>query len=381
MDNAQLRYVFDRQKQANNDSKTGLLQIEVRLTGSNRRKLISTGVHLYKNQFSDKNGFTCRNHANAPAITGKVTRIFRRIEAFVLSDKCQTLDDVKNWDKDESVTNSVIDFMKDSLRKRNPSMAVLEHHNILIRQIEGFGRFRVFADVTYENIADFDLYLRQTITSQPVLYKRHCAFKSYIVDAINRGICKTNPYVTFKVSKGKSKAPTFLDEAEIKKIQDYTPENSKLQKVKDLFIFQCFTGLAFVDLMGFSRAEVSEVDGMKIIRSSRNKTDESFVALLLPEAETIASKYNYNLPRISNQNYNDYLKLLGAGAGVAKTITTHVARHTFATYLINKDVPVESVSKALGHATIKQTQHYAKLAGKKVINDMSKLIKKTDAEE
>ena len=248
MDNAQLRYVFDRQKQANNDSKTGLLQVEVRLTGSNQRKLISTGVHLYKNQFSDKNGFTCRNHENAPAITGKANRMFRQIESFVLSEKCQSLEDVKNWNKEEDKTHSVIDFMKESLRKRNPSDAVLEHHNILIRKIEEFGRFRVFSDINYENIADFDLFLRKTIDSQPVLYKRHCAFKSYIVDAINRGICKSNPYIQFKVQKGKSKAPTFLDEIEIKKIQEYTPDNEKLEKVKDLFIFQCFTGMAYVDM-------------------------------------------------------------------------------------------------------------------------------------
>jgi len=374
MDNAQLRYVFDRQKQANNDTKTGLLQIEVRLTGSNQRKLISTGVHLYKNQFSDKNGFTCRNHENAPAITGKANRIFRQIEAFVMSEKCRSLDDVKNWNKDESKTYSVVSFMKESLRKRNPSDAVLEHHNILIRQIEEFGRFRVFSDINYENIADFDLFLRKTINSQPVLYKRHCAFKSYITDAINRGMCKSNPYIQFKVQKGKSKAPTFLDEIEIKKIQEYVPDNEKLQNVKDLFIFQCFTGMAFVDLMEFSKDDISEVDGMKVIRSNREKTDESFIALFLPEAESIADKYNYDLPKLSNQKYNDYLKLLGAGAEIKKMITTHCARHTFATYLINKDIPLESVSKALGHATIKQTQHYAKLAGKKVISDMKKLL-------
>jgi site-specific recombinase XerD len=375
MNNAQLRYVFDRQKQANNETKTGLLQIEVRLTGTNKRKLVSTGIHIYKHQFSPKNGFTCKNHENAPAITGKAARIFRQIEAFVLSEKCGSLDDVKNWDKDESKTYSVIDFMKESLRKRNPSDAILEHHNILIRQIEEFGKFKVFSDLTYENIADFDLFLRKTINSQPVLYKRHCAFKSYITDAINRGICNSNPYIQFKVQKGKSKAPTFLDESEMKTIMDYNPVNDKMQHVKDLFVFQCFTGMAFVDLMSFSRLEISEVDGMKIIRSSRTKTDESFVALLLPEAERIAEKYDYNLPKLSNQKYNDYLKLLGTGSGLSKVVTSHVARHTFATYLINKDIPIESVSKALGHASIKQTQHYAKLAGKKVVNDMSKLLK------
>jgi site-specific recombinase XerD len=328
MDNAQLRYIFDRKNIANNDTKIGLLQIEVRLSGTNKRKLISAGIHLYKNQYSYKNGFTCKNHNNAPAITGKAARIFIKIESFVFSDKCKSLEDVGFWDADESTINSVIDFMKTSLEKRaNPSDAILERHNILIRQIEAFGKFKVFADVTYENIADFDLFLRKTINSQPVLYKRHSAFKSYIVDAINRGLCKQNPYIQFKVVKGKSKDPTFLDETEIKKIQDFIPENEKLQKVKDLFIFQCFTGMAFVDLMSFSRDDVSETDGMKIIRSSREKTDESFVSLFLPEAEGVAEKYNYELPKISNQKYNDYLKLLGAGARIRKTITTHVARH------------------------------------------------------
>jgi hypothetical protein len=80
-----------------------------------------------KINFRIRTVFTCRNHANAPAITGKATRVFRRVEAFVLSDKCQTLDDIRNWDKDESVVNLVIDFMKDSLRKRNPSVFYIRH--------------------------------------------------------------------------------------------------------------------------------------------------------------------------------------------------------------------------------------------------------------
>ena len=376
MDNTQLRFVFDRKKQASNDTKKGLLQIEVRITGTNKKVLLTTGIYLYKNQFSPKNGFTCKNHDNAPAITGKATRMFRQIESFVFSDKCAILSGVKNWNREESKTCSVVEFMRETLRKRDPSFATLEHHNTLIRQIEEFGRFRVFSDMTYENIADFDLFLRKTIKSQPVLHKRHGYLKSYIVDAVNRGLCKSNPYLQFKVQKGKSRNPTFLDESEIKSIQGYGPAGDKLQKVKDLFIFQCFTGLAFADLMQFSGDDISTVDGMKVLRSSRKKTDESFVSLFLPEAEAIAAKYGYSLPKLSNQKYNDYLKLLGAGAGIQKVLTAHVARHTFATYLINRDIPIESVSRALGHASIRQTQHYARLAGRKVVSDMSRLLKK-----
>jgi site-specific recombinase XerD len=253
-------------------------------------------------------------------------------------------------------------------------MATLEHHRLLINKIKSFGKFKTFADITYENISDFDAYLRKTINSQPTLYKWHGAFKSYIVDAINRGMCRSNPYLLFKVQKGKSRTPTYLIEDEIKKIMKYEPVVERLQKVKDLFLFQCFTGMAYVDMQNFSRTDVSEMKGMKVIRSSRTKTDESFVTLLLPEAERIAEKYDYALPRLSNQKYNDYLKLLGAGAEIIKPLTSHVARHTFATYLINKNVPIESVSRALGHASIRQTQHYARLLGNKVIEDMTKLL-------
>jgi hypothetical protein len=97
--------------------------------------------------------------------------------------------------------------MRESLRQRDPAYTIVVQHNVLIRQIESFGRFKTFDDVTYVNVVDFDAFLRHTITSQPVIYKRHNTFKSYIVDAINRGLCKYSPYVQFKVPRGKSKTP------------------------------------------------------------------------------------------------------------------------------------------------------------------------------
>jgi site-specific recombinase XerD len=376
MENIQLRYAFDRRKVADNSSTKGLLQIEVRLTGTNVRKLFSTGIYLHENQFSAKNGFTCRNHPNAPAVTGEATRMFRKIEAFALSEKCTRLEDVKNWDRDEAAVTSVVDFMLSALRQKNPTSAVLSHHGVLIRQIAAFGKIKTFADVTYTNIVEFDGFLRRTIQSQPILYKRHSTFKFYIVDAINRGLCKSNPYIQFKIQRGKSRPPTFLDEDEIRRIMEYKTDIARMEHVRDLFVFQCFTGLACVDLMNFTPDSVSDRDGMKVMRSNRTKTDESFVTLLLPEAQQIAEKYDWELPKLSNQKYNDYLKILAVGAGIKKNLTSHVARHTFATYLINKNIPIESVSKALGHASIRQTQHYARLAGKKVIEDMKSLLNK-----
>ncbi|MDR1224486.1 MAG: site-specific integrase [Tannerella sp.] len=375
MENLLIRFVFDRKKQAS-ETKKALLQIEVRRLNSSKRVFISTGIRLYKNQFSDKNGFTCKNHDSSLLINGKARQIFRQIEAFTLSDKCRSIEDVKNWDKDESAMYSVVEFMKAQLKKINPGWATFAHHSTLIRQIERFGKIRTFADVTYSNIVDFDFFLRENgIKENSTLNKRHSIFRRYIKRAVYMELCRKDPYTEFKMPSKKGKNPTFLEEYEINLILEYVPLNDKLQHVKDLFVFQIFTGLAFVDLMNFSGDYVSELDGMKVIRSARIKTEESYISLFLPEAEKIAEKYGYQLPRLSNQKYNDYLKLLATGAGIRKNITSHQARHTFATYLLNRDIPIETVSKAMGHSNIKMTQHYAKLLGKKVVSDMSRLLK------
>ena len=180
MNNAQLRFVFDRLKQAT-DTKKGLLQIEVRITGTNKCKLISTGIHLTKNQFSPKNGFTCRNHPNVLAITGQAASLFRKIEAFVLSANCKNLDDVLKWNKSDEETQSVIEFMKVQLTKSNPTKATHEHHSALIRQIEKFGKIKFFSDITYSNIVDFDLFLKANgVRENSTLNKRHSTFRQYI---------------------------------------------------------------------------------------------------------------------------------------------------------------------------------------------------------
>jgi len=304
MDNVQLRFVFDRLNQAT-ETKKGLLQIEVRMTGTYIKKTISTGIHLTKNQFSPKNGFTCRNHPNAVAITGQAASLFRKIEAFVLSPNCKIIEDVKNWNKSEIETQSVIEFMKEQLTKSNPTKATYEHHAVLIRQIERFGQIKYFSDLNYLNIIDFDLYLKTNgIHENSTLNKRHSIFRQYIKKAIYMGVCPKDPYFEFKMPQKKGKDPIFLEQSEINMILNYKPVSEKLQRVKDLFVFQMFTGLAFIDLMNFSIDYVSEIDGMKVIRSNRTKTDEPFISLFLPEAEKIADKYAYELPKLTNQKYN-----------------------------------------------------------------------------
>lgn len=132
--------------------------------------------------------------------------------------------------------------------------------------------------------------------------------------------------------------------------------------------------------MAFNKESIFESNGRKVIQSNRAKTDEGFIVPLLPEAVRIAEKYNYELPKLTNQKCNDYLKeiLKDEKVKINKTITTHSARHTFGTYLLNKDVPIETVARILGHANIRQTQHYARFLTKKIIDDTNKLFEDND---
>lgn len=338
-----IRYVFDRKNETGHKDKvkvkgkkyadTGLVQIEVRKDGTDKRVWISTGVRVTPDQFHVKDGtIKIKNHINEKSLTGKIKDRMREIDTYVSSDRCRDISDVKNWNKQDTSTFSVIDFIRDELKRKDPSYSVVEYNNSFIKRLEEFGKIKTFSDLTYDNIVGLDTHLRKTIESEPTLYKRHSLFKGYIQEAINRGIYNgMNPYSLFKNKKGKSKDPVFLDESELQKVIEYKPDYGYLERAKDLFLFQCYTGLAYADLMDFSSESVSVLDGDKIMRSSRIKTDENYILWFTPDAEKIAEKYKYDLPKLTNQKYNEYLKDIAANTGITKSLTSHTARHTKST--------------------------------------------------
>lgn len=235
---------------------------------------------------------------------------------------------VKHWNKADYSTITIVEFIESELRRKNASVTVIEYNHSFIRRLKEYGKIKTFDDLTYSNIIGLDTELRKTISSEPTLYKRHSLFKGYIQEVINRGLFKgTNPYALFKNSKGKSKDPVFLTEEEIDKLKEYTPNYGYLERTKDLYLFQCFTGLAYADLMKFSKDSLRDIDGYKAIQSNRQKTDENYITLFLPEAERIADKYKYELPRITNQKYNEYLKEVANSAEIKKPLTSHCLRH------------------------------------------------------
>jgi site-specific recombinase XerD len=178
-----------------------------------------------------------------------------------------------------------------------------------------------------------------------------------------------------------------LTEEEINVMMEKQFSTERLNRIKDIFLFSCFTGLAYADVAALKKSDINYVmSGEKWILTKRQKTNSICNIPLLPQAEYIISKYEDDpvclstgklLPVASNQKTNAYLKEIAAVCGIDKELTFHIARHTFATTVtLTNGVSIESVSKMLGHKNLRTTQHYAKIIDKKVGEDMRFLKEK-----
>jgi site-specific recombinase XerD len=193
-----------------------------------------------------------------------------------------------------------------------------------------------------------------------------------------------NPFANYK-SKVKEVDRVYLSEEEIQEIINKDFGTDRLSLVRDIFLFSCFTGLAYIDVKNLTKSHISiGIDGEKWIFTHRQKTESASKIPILPVTQMIIDKYANHpqannqdklLPILSNQKMNAYLKEIATVCNINKELTFHIARHTFATTVtLTNGVPIESVSKMLGHKNLRTTQHYAKVLDKKVSEDM-KILK------
>jgi site-specific recombinase XerD len=245
--------------------------------------------------------------------------------------------------------------------------------------------------IDHEFITGYEFYLKTVCNCcQNTTSKYIKNFGKIIRICLANGWILKNPFINYK-SKIVEVERAFLSQEEIQTMFHKTFITDRLNQVKDIFLFSCFTGLAYADVKKLSRRNIGiGVDGERWIFINRTKTDTRSNIPLLPIAETILEKYKDHpqvvnqeklLPMLSNQKMNGYLKEIADLCGINKELTFHIARHTFATTVtLSNGVPIESVSKMLGHKNIKTTQHYAKILDLKVSNDMQILREKFGTE-
>ena len=246
-------------------------------------------------------------------------------------------------------------------------------------------------------VTDYEFWLRSVrncANNTAVKYIKN--FNKIIKICLANDWLDKNPFANYK-SKVKEVERVYLSEEEIQNIIEKDFKTERLSLVRDIFLFSCFTGLAYIDVKNLTKSHISiGIDGEKWIFTHRQKTESASKIPILPLTQMIIDKYEDNpqsvnqeklLPILSNQKMNAYLKEIAAVCNIEKELTFHIARHTFATTVtLTNGVPIESVSKMLGHKNLRTTQHYAKVLDKKVSEDMKILrakfpMKTTNSEQ
>lgn len=229
--------------------------------------------------------------------------------------------------------------------------------------------------VELQHINIFQRYLRGEMKlSQYTAYNYHARAKSAFVLAFNRGKIKSNPYASFKMDKGEKKEIVYLTEEEVNTIKNKQMVE-RLNRIKDLFVFQCYSGLAYSDMALLEKEDYQRNEkGQIFIQKRRKKTKQLFKSIVLRDGISILEKYDYVLPVISNVKYNAYLKEIQTICGIDKSLHTHLGRTTYICYLYNKGVPIDTIAEIVGHSSCHTTlKYYAKMDNSTIFNTFRQL--------
>lgn len=382
-----------------NDSQIDGLSIYLRITVSKKRAETATGKKCLENEWG--NGQLKGNSLKSKTLNAYLKQLELRIHdahRILLTLGIEvTADSLMNEYLGKTEKRRTL---KEVFEDHNHEMAVLVgkdfskmtllRYQTALRHIEQFMREKYnipdidIKKIDHKFLTDYDFFLRSVrkcSNNSAVKYIKN--LKKIIKICIANGWIIKDPFANFKATV-KEIDRVCLTDLEVTRLEQTDFSNERLQRVKDIFLFSCYTGLAYVDIY---QLKISEViigrDHDRWIISNRQKTGTPTRIPLLPKAVILLEKYkNHSLisnseklfPVSSNQKMNAYLKEIADICSIKTILTFHLARHTFATTItLMNDVPIETVSKMLGHKNIKTTQHYAKIMDKKVDEDMAKL--------
>lgn len=391
-------HIYPRSTKAN---KLGLIPLYVRITISGNRWEFSSKKYIDPKTWDAKNAKIKGSSQEASSINGyldvlKMKIINLEIE-YSLRDEHLTLEDIKNFltTKKKEVVRMLIPIFEHhnkqikKLENKEFAPGTIVRYDTTLKHLKDFLLHKYNVEdirldkVDHAFIMDFDFYFRterKCNNNTTVKYIKN--FKKIINYCLANDWIQKDPFINYKVKIEKVER-VFLSQDEIYKIYEKEHPAERLNLVRDIFIFSCYTGLAYVDVDNLTKNHIVKgIDGQLWIHTYRQKTSTATKIPLLDIPLQIIEKYKDHflckkgklLPIFSNQKMNAYLKEIATIAEIDKELTFHCARHTFATTVtLSNGVPIESVSKMLGHTNITTTQHYARITEQKVSNDMDHL--------
>lgn len=271
------------------------------------------------------------------------------------------------------------------IRKHGITKDSQERYDRFLKFLEDYDSIRTFYDLNEAKVMALDKFLiDKKMKAKSRWNNYHRFLNSFILDAQKEGLIQKNPYDSVKIDHGDDSdgIDKCLEPEELEKIRTAEIPEERLCRVRDLFLFHCYFPQSYKDLQAFRPEDMTEIDGKKVYMKKRGKTGVDYTVPLLPPALAILEKYNGKLPVLSNQKYNKYLKEVATAAGLNKPLTTHWARHTGGTLLLNAGVPMGVVSKVLGHKSVKITERiYAKWLPKTIVTEVNKVTCKQENKE
>ena len=376
------KLIFDRRKMA---SRTHEGYVEVRITIDRKTMYISTGVRVYKNEWA---AGRIVNRPDANVLNDRLAIIFEKVHEGINESvkQCVKLDveSVKRmvWQQTEIIKDgpTLLDWISDQIPLLDIGQGTRKRYHTLMNRLTEYGKLTRWEDVTVENITLFDSWLHQLndgAISDSAVYNYHKCLKALLHRADQFEKIDRNPYERMKLKRGEKENIEYLTEDEMKAFERLlVPDGSLMAVSHDLFVFQMYTGLAFSDMQAFDIRQYRKEGDTYRHTGERIKTGVAYVSQLLPPAVRIIEKYGGRLPKIDNADYNHNLKALGVMAGITIPLHSHLARHTFATYMLRNGAKIENVSRMLGHTNITQTQRYAKVLAQSVHDDFDKIAEK-----
>lgn len=381
------KIVFDRKKRAKRE---GHGTIEIRVTVARHTYYISTGVRVREREW--KAGMVV-NRPDAHSLNERLGVIYEKVCASandcIRQGKPISTEAIKRdvWGVNEAMSDDplFLDWVEKQIEVLTVAYGTKKQYRTLLHRLTELGKMAKWADVTAENIVEFDVWLHQRRKKSgdaiidAAVFKYHRSLKALLNRAVTFEKIDRNPYELLKgkFKRGDKENVEYLTESEMKRFEALDVSSDLTMQIsKDIFTFQMYTGLSYSDAMAFDFSQYRQENGKWINTGERIKTGVPFVSSLLPPAVSVLEKYDFKIPQIENHVYNRALKALGVMAQIPIPLHSHLARHTFATWMLRNGAKIENVSRMLGHTNIRQTQRYAKVLAESVHEDYDKVERK-----
>jgi len=395
-----------RRYKASSDGKS---PIYARITVDGKRLDISVKRSIEEDNWNPKKGMARGSKQDVVKLNSYLEKfrsgIVECYQQLLLQKKIVTAELIKNeflgTDQKNFTICKLIEY-HNSEEKSNLEWGTMKNYMTTQKYVKSFMKDRYnttdkfLSELNYKFISDLEQYLRQVKDKKGKLamanngvMKHLERFCKMVNLAIKLEWIEKNPFQAYQL-KFERVEREYLTRTELVNLEKKEFEIERLQTIKDLFIFSCYTGLSYIDVFNLKPCHVVEIaEGEFWIKTTRQKTNTPIRVPILPKALAILDKYSNHpqanaegkaLPVISNQKLNGYLKEIADLCGIKKPLTFHIARHTFATTVtLTNGVPIESISKMLGHTKLSTTQVYAKVVESKLGFDMAELRKRLPA--